>query len=274
MNPSLVDIHPTAVLHSSARLGSGTTVEPYAVIEEDTIIGQRCRIGAHAVIKRYTRLGDDNLVFESAVLGGPPQDTKFAGNRSYLVVGDRNTFREMVTVNRATGEDGETRIGNDNLIMAAVHIAHDCDLGNNIVILTYVGLAGHVHVEDHVRISGAVAVQQFSRIGKYAMVGAFSGVRQNVLPFFLTEGTPARIKAVNTVGLKRAGFSSQDVSALKAAFHILCNRSVTLREKLHRLEEIDSEHVRYLATFIQRSRLGFCGPEKRRGESRHARPPS
>ena len=169
---------------------------------------------------------------------------------------------------RATEEGGETRVGDDNLIMANVHIAHDCSLGSNIVITNYVGLAGHVRVEDHVLISGAVAVQQFSHIGKYAMIGAFSGIRQDVLPFFLTEGAPARIKAVNTVGLKRGGFSNQAVRELKAAFHILCNRSIDQQEKLQMLSAIDSEHVRYLATFIRESRRGFCGPEKWRAESR------
>ena len=213
-------------------------------------------------------MGDDNRVFESAVLGGIPQDMKFEGKRSYLIIGDRNTFREMVTVNRATEEDDQTRIGDHNLIMAAAHIAHDCTLGNNIVISNNVSLAGHVQVEDHVRISGAVAVQQFSRIGKFAMIGGFSGVRQDVLPFYLTEGTPARIKALNTVGLARAGFSSGEVRELKTALHILCKRSIPAPQKLHLLSEIDSEPVRYLLAFIQTSRRGFCGPEKVRGESR------
>src|SRR5207247_426621 len=144
--------------------------------EQNTVIGQRCRIGSHAVVKQYTRIGDDNAIFEGAVLGGPPQDLKYRGERSWLLVGDRNTIREGATLHRAAREDAETRIGNDNYVMANAHVAHDCLLGDSIVVANNVALAGHVDIEDHAFLSGGVVVHQYSRVGRYAMVGGNSKV--------------------------------------------------------------------------------------------------
>jgi UDP-N-acetylglucosamine acyltransferase len=213
-------------------------------------------------------VGDDNVISEGTILGGIPQDLKFSHKRSYLTIGNRNTIRELVTISRATDSEGETRIGNDNYIMANVHIAHNCVLEDHIVIANNSGLAGYVSVGEHTRISGVVGIQQFTRVGKYAMIGAMSGVRQDVLPFFLTEGVPARVKALNVIGLRRGGYSDDAIRHLKEACRILFRRGLPLKEKLEMLSWVDSEDVSYLVRFIEESTRGFSGVEKWRGESR------
>ncbi|MBI2821107.1 MAG: acyl-ACP--UDP-N-acetylglucosamine O-acyltransferase [Acidobacteria bacterium] len=249
-------IHPTAVVHPGARLGSGTDVGPCAVIEEDVIIGQNCRIGAHAVIKQGTRMGDGNAVFEGAVLGGPPQDLKYSGGRSYLRIGNGNTFREGVTVHRGAVVEGETRIGNGNYLMAHAHAAHDCTLGDSIVIANNVALAGHIEIDSHAFISGGVVIHQFSRVGKHSMIGGNSKITQDVLPFFLVDGVPGRVRALNLVGLKREGFPDAEINNLKEASRILFQHG-SLEAKLAAMSAIDSDHVRHLVTFIRSSRRGF-----------------
>lgn len=251
-------IHPTAVVHPEAKLGPGTEVGPYAVIEQDVVVGARCRIESHAVIKRYTQMGESNQVFEGAVLGGVPQDLKYTGRPSGLCIGDRNIFREGVTVHRATEPGGETRIGSDNYLMANAHVAHDCVLEHHILMANNVALAGCIDVEDHAFISGGVVIHQFSRVGRYAMIGGNSKITQDVLPFFLTDGVPGKVKGLNLVGLKRGGFIRDEILELKKAYRVLFLEVGKLQEKLDALCSINSEHVRHLVSFIQRSKRGFC----------------
>ncbi len=251
-------IHPTALIHPDARIGEQTSVGPYAVIEEDTDIGPNCRIEAHAVIKRHTRMGKDNHVFEGAVLGGIPQDLKYSGTRSRVEIGDGNVFRENVTVNRSTEVGGVTRLGDRNYLMTCAHVAHECSLEDDVIMANNVALAGHVHIESKAFLSGGVVVHQFTRIGTLAMVGGNAKVTQDVLPFFLVDGVPARTRSLNLVGLQRAGYSRDAIRALKSAYRILSGREGRLQDRLQRLEKLEAEPVERLIRFIRGSERGFC----------------
>lgn len=253
-----IEIHPTAAVDPESRIGPGTRIGPFAVVESGVRVGRDCRILAHAVIKRGCRLGDGNQVHEHAVLGGAPQDLKFAGAVSGVSIGDRNVFREGVTVNRCTGEGGQTVIGNDCFLMTHSHVAHECVLGDGVILANGVALAGHVRLEDRVFLSGNVVVHQFSSIGRLAMVGGNGKVTQDVLPFCLADGVPARTRSLNLVGLRRAGFGVQEVRELKRAFRILAQPGRLLQEKLVELAEIESPTVAHLLDFIRKSQRGFC----------------
>ena len=257
INGQSMQIHPTAIVHATARLASDVTVGPYAVIEEDVNIGERCEIAAHCVIKRFTRLGARNRVFEHAVLGGEPQDVKFHGETSYLEIGDDNLIREFSTLHRASGEDQVTRIGSRNFFMVGTHIAHNCNIGDDNIFANEVALAGHIVVEDHVFLSNGVGAHQFVRMGRYAMVGGKSKIVQDVLPFFITDGNPPRVRGVNSVGLRRGGFSASTRTALKQAYRTLFRSNMLLNEALGQLERTDDSNVIHLVKFIRNSKRGF-----------------
>ena len=251
------EIHPTAVVSPRAELGAGVRIGPYAVIEEEVFIRDACEIGAHAVIKRFTSLGRRNRVFEHATLGGEPQDVKFKGERSALVIGDDNLIREYVTIHRASGEGEVTRVGSRNFLMIGVHVAHNCAIGDDNIFANGAALAGHITVEDHVFLSNNVGAHQFVRMGRYAMVGGKSKIVQDVLPFFTTDGNPARVRGVNSVGLRRAGFSAESRRRLKHAYQLLFRARVPLADALAELGQSDDEHVRHLVGFIRNSKRGF-----------------
>ena len=251
------EIHSTAVVHPRAELGAGGRVGPYVVIEADVVIGADCEIGAHAVVKRFTTLGARNRVFEHATLGGEPQDVKFKGEASQLVIGDDNLIREYVTLHRASGAGAATRIGSRNFLMIGVHVAHNCEIGDDIICANDVALAGHIRIEDHAFLSNNVGCHQFIRIGRYAMVGGKSKIVQDVLPFFTTDGNPARVRGLNTVGLRRAGFDADARRHLKRAYQLLFRAGLPLAVALAELEQLDDEHVRYLVNFIHNSKRGF-----------------
>jgi UDP-N-acetylglucosamine acyltransferase len=232
-------------------------IHPTAVIEENVEIGPDCEIAAYAVVKQFTRLGARNRVFEHAVVGGEPQDVKFKGERSYLEIGDDNLIREFCTLHRASGEDQTTRIGSRNFFMVGVHIAHNCVVGDENIFANEVALAGHITIEDHVFLSNGVGAHQFVRMGRYAMVGGKSKIVQDVLPFFITDGNPPRVRGLNTVGLTRAGFSETQKRALKNAYRTLFKSAVPLAEVLTELAEIDDENVAHLVNFIRASKRGF-----------------
>lgn len=238
-------------VHSTARVG------PYAVIEDDVEIGPDCEIGAHAVVKRYTRIGARNRIFEHAVIGGEPQDVKFKGETSYLDIGDDNIIREYCTFHRANGEGETTRIGSRNFFMVGVHVAHNCVIGDDNIFANDVALAGHITIEDHVFLSNNVGAHQFVRMGRYAMIGGKSKIVQDVLPFFITDGNPSRLRGVNSVGLRRGGFSEEERRALKYAYKLLFRSTMPVQDALRELEKVDDENVSHLVRFIRSSKRGF-----------------
>ncbi len=257
-----MEIHQTAVVSPRAELASDVRVGPYAVVEEDVRVGAGCEIGAHAVVKRFTTLGERNRVYEHATLGGEPQDMKFKGERSALIIGDDNLIREYATLHRASGEGEATRVGSRNFLMVGTHIAHNCEVGDDNVLANGVALAGHIVVEDHVFFSSNVGAHQFVHFGRYAMVGGKTKVVQDVLPFFTTDGNPPRVRGLNTIGLRRGGFSPEARAALKRAYQVLFRARLPLARALATLEEVDDENVAHLVAFIRASRRGFTREER------------
>ncbi|HKQ99550.1 MAG TPA: acyl-ACP--UDP-N-acetylglucosamine O-acyltransferase [Pyrinomonadaceae bacterium] len=258
-----MSIHPTAVVGPRAEIASDAVIGPYVVVEDDVIIGRGCEIASHAVIKQFTTLGRGNRISEHAVLGGLPQDVKFKGERSRLVIGDDNLIREGVTMHRASGEGGVTIVGSRNFLMIGVHIAHNCTIGDDNIFANEVALAGHITVEDHVFLSNNVGAHQFVRMGRYAMVGGKSKIVQDVLPFFITDGNPPRVRGLNAVGLRRAGFTGEDRLLLRRAYKILLGPGGgELETRLCQLESIDNEHVAHLVRFVRGSRRGFTRARK------------
>ncbi len=255
--------HPTATVSESASLAESVSVGPYAVIEGDVEIGEGSEIGAHAVVKRFTKLGKKNRVFEHAVLGGEPQDVKFKGEPSRLVVGNENQIREFCTLHRASGEGETTWIGSRNFLMVGVHVAHNCTVGDDNIFANGAALAGHITVEDHVFLSNNVGAHQFVRMGRYAMVGGKSKIVQDVLPFFVTDGNPPRVRGLNSVGLRRAGFSSESRRALKDAYQVLFRTGLPLQDAVAELEKFQDENVLHLANFIRGSHRGFTRTRKK-----------
>ena len=232
-------------------------IHPTAVIEDNVEIGPDCEIGAYAVIKQFTRIGARNRIFEHAVIGGEPQDVKFKGETSYLEIGDDNLIREFCTFHRANGAGETTRIGSRNFFMVGVHVAHNCSIGDDNIFANDVALAGHITIEDHVFLSNNVGAHQFIRMGRYAMIGGKSKIVQDVLPFFITDGNPARVRGVNSVGLRRAGLSDEKRRVLKDAYKLLFRSTLPVQDALLELEQVDDENVAHLLRFIRDSKRGF-----------------
>ncbi len=257
-----MNFHPTAVIAPDLRLGANVRVGPYAVIEEDVVLGDDCQIAAHAVIKRHTRMGARNRVAEHAVIGGDPQDFKFRADcLSYTEIGDDNWLREGVTVHRGSRDGSVTRLGNACFLMAYSHVAHDCTVGNNVVMANTAGIAGEVVVYDKAFISAAVAVHQFCRIGRNAMIGLSSQVVQDALPFCITDGNPGRARGLNIVGLRRNGFAKDEIAALKEAYRMLYSR-VPLEQALAAMKDLHSPVALEVASFIEGSKRGFAHPTR------------
>jgi UDP-N-acetylglucosamine acyltransferase len=254
-------VDPTARVHPAARIGAGSTIGPSAVIGADVTIGQRCRIGASVVIDGWTDIGDDTQIFPMASIGLAPQDLKYKGERTRLIIGRQNIFREFVTINRGTlGGGGHTTIGHHNLFMAYVHVAHDCHVGNNTIFGPHATIGGHVGVEDFANISAGSAVHQFCRIGRHGFVGGYSVVTKDALPFGRTIGSrPARIFGVNTIGLSRRGFTPDTIEQLKQAYRYLLLSKLNTTRALHQIDhdpKLSSPEVRYLVDFIKSSQRG------------------
>lgn len=254
-------IDPTAIIDSSAQIGSGVTVGPYSVIGPNAHIGDGSRIDAHVIIDCNTTIGRECTVMTGAVLGGAPQDYKFKGEETFLRIGDSNIIREYVTIHRASGEGEATVIGDNNMLMAYCHIGHNCTLGSNITMANMVGISGHVLVEDKVVFGGIVGVHQKVRIGKLAMVGGFSKVVQDVPPFVVADGRPTKVYDLNVIGLRRSGVSPKARSGLKQAYKLLYRSNLNVTQALEAIEnEVEpSEELEYLLDFIRGVRLGFGG---------------
>jgi UDP-N-acetylglucosamine acyltransferase len=252
-------IHPTAVVDPGAVVGPGTTIGPFAVIGSEVRLGEACVIEAHAVLSGPATLGSGNRLFPFACLGTEPQDLKYRGERTTLVIGDRNTFREGVTVHRGTsGGGGETRLGSDNLLMAGTHIAHDCRVGDHVIFANAATLAGHVTVEDGATIGAFSGVHQFCRVGQHAYIGGYSVLTQDAPPYVLTVGNRARTYGINVVGLERKAFTPDTIQALKRAYRLLFRAHLSLEEALARVraDHASVPEVAILADFVARSARG------------------
>ena len=223
------NIHPTAIVHEGAKVHPSASVGAYSVIGANVTVGAGTQIGPHCVIEGCTTIGADNHIFQFASLGGQPQDKKYAGEPTQLIIGDRNTIREFCTFNTGTSQDaGVTQIGNDNWIMAYVHIAHDCVVSNNTILANNATLAGHVHLGDWVILGGLTGVHQFVKIGAHAMAGFASRVAQDVPPFMMIEGNPLAVRGFNVEGLRRRGFTPERLKAVKQMHKLLYRQGLTL----------------------------------------------
>ena len=224
-------IHPTAIVDPQAMLDDSVEVGPYSVIGPNVTIGAGTRIGAHVVIEGHTTIGRDNRFHQFCSIGGPPQDKKYSGEPTGLEIGDRNTIREFCTINTGTVQDaGVTRLGSDNWILAYVHLAHDCQVGSHTIFSNNATLAGHVHIGDWVIMGGFSAVHQFCKVGAHAFVGMTTSLTQDVPPFMLVAGNPATARTVNIEGLKRRGFTPEQIAAIRKAFRLLYKSNLSLDE--------------------------------------------
>jgi UDP-N-acetylglucosamine acyltransferase len=258
--PDGTTIDPSARVHPSAVIGAGTTIGPHVSIGPQVRIGAGCKIGASAVIDGWTEIGDGTEIYPFASIGLAPQDLKYKGEATRLVIGKRNVFREFVTIHRGTqGGGGLTEIGDHNVFMAYVHIAHDCHVGNYTIFGNMATLGGHVHVEDYANISAGSGVHQFCRVGRYAFVGGYSVVTKDALPYARTVGNRARIYGLNTIGLIRRGFSTEVIARLKRSFRYLLQSKLNTTSALQQIERDDTlacPEVQYLVDFIRGSERG------------------
>lgn len=249
-------IHPTAIIDPSADLHPTVEVGPYAVIGSDVKIGANTRIASHVVIEGPTIIGERNRFFPNSSIGLEPQDLKYQGGASRLRIGNDNVFRECVTINRATYEDEETIIGNNNLLMAYVHVAHNCRLEDQIIIANSVALAGHVEIESKAVIGGVLGVHQFVHIGRMAMLGGMSRIDRDVPPYMLVEGNPGRVRSLNLIGLKRGGLDLDEIKLLKQSFRLLYGSELNFTVALDQLAHLSSNpHVQHLFKFLKNSIL-------------------
>lgn len=259
--------YPNANVHPGAQLGSDVSISPYVTIEDDVVIGDGCTIGPNAVIMSGTRLGKDCRVFPGAVLGAEPQDLKFAGEYSTLVVGERTTIREFCTLNRGTAASGTTIVGNDCLLMAYVHVAHDCIVGDKVVLANNVNLAGHVEVGDHAILGGTSAVHQFVKIGKHVMLGGGSKLRMDVPPYVTAAREPVRFVGVNKTGLERRSFTAEQINIIARCYRILFAPGFSRQEALDLISRdiIDCEERQTIVDFVLKSNRGIIRGPKHEG---------
>jgi len=253
-------IHPTAIVHPGARIAESVEIGAYSIIGAEVEIGERTWIGPHVVINGRTKIGRENRIFQFSSLGEAPQDKKYAGEPTRLEIGDRNTIREFTTCNLGTAQDaGVTRIGNDNWIMAYVHIAHDCQVGNHTIFANNAQLAGHVHVEDWAILGGYTGVHQFCRVGAHVMTAVGTVVLQDVPPYLMAAGNTASPYGINVEGLKRRGFNAEAITALKRAYRALYKSGLMLEEAKVKLEELAAEQpdVRRFLDFLAVSKRGI-----------------
>ncbi|WP_323844809.1 acyl-ACP--UDP-N-acetylglucosamine O-acyltransferase [Microbulbifer magnicolonia] len=238
------NIHPTAIVDESAKIGTGVSVGPYTVVGPGVEIGDGCEIASHVVLSGPTRLGRNNRIYQFASVGQDTPDKKYRGEHTTLVIGDNNVIREGVTIHRGTVQDrGETTIGNDNLIMAYAHVGHDSVIGNNTILVNNVALAGHVVVRDWAILSGFSLVHQFCTIGEHAFTGMGAAIGKDVPAYVMVAGNPAEAKTINAEGLRRRGFSRDDIALINKAYKIVYRRGLTMQEALEALAELREQSV-------------------------------
>jgi UDP-N-acetylglucosamine acyltransferase len=252
-------IHPTAVIHAKAQIGAGCEIGPFCVIGENVALGDHCRLHSHVVLDGHTTLGEGNEIFPFASIGLKTQDLKWKGGLTRTNIGSHNTFREYVTIHSATGDGETTTVGSHNHILAYCHIAHNVTLGDSIIMSNVATLAGHIVVEDRAVIGGLAAVHQFCRIGTMSIIGGCSKVVQDVPPYMLADGNPARARTINKVGLERNGVSEEAQAALKQAYKILFREGLTIPNALSKIESTlpPLAELRRLAEFVRASERGI-----------------
>ena len=267
-NKVIAYIHPTAVIHPRAKIGKNVQIGPYAVIDENVEIGDGTKIMSHAVITGWTGIGEDCVIYPGAVVGSEPQDLKFKGEKSYVFIGNRTTVRECATIHRGCGAETETRIGDDCLLLAYTHVAHNCTVGNNVIMSNSAMIAGHVVVEDRVVIGGITGVHQFVRIGRNAMIGGASKLVQDVVPYTIVDGHPAKVSGLNNVGISRAGISIESRRNIKKAYKILYRSGLSLSQAIEVIEQdVDScEEIEHFLRFLRNAERGICRNRKENAE--------
>ncbi len=253
-------IHPTAIISKNADIDESVDVGPYCIVEGNVTIRKGTKLLSHVIVQGRTEIGENCTISPFCSLGGPPQDISYKEEDTALVVGNNNTIKEYVTMNRGTTHGGGvTTIGDHNFIMAYAHIAHDCTVGSNIIMANCATLAGHVEVADSVNFAGLCAVHQFCRIGKFAFISGLTGVPKDVPPFMIAAGSRAKLYGLNVVGLERRGFSREEISKLKKAYRILFRSALPLNTSLKIIqEELDGENIKELVQFIESSTRGIC----------------
>ncbi|HXE71223.1 MAG TPA: acyl-ACP--UDP-N-acetylglucosamine O-acyltransferase [Candidatus Nitrosotenuis sp.] len=255
----MAKIHPQAIVHAGAELDYDVEVGPFSIIGPHVRIGSGTRIHSSVVIDGWTTIGYDNEIYSGAVVGLAPQDLRYTGGRSYVRIGNRNVIREYVSIHRASDPEGETVVGDGNLLMGYVHVAHNCRLGNQIIMANYVGLCGHVEVEDQAVLGGMAGVHQFVRVGRLSMVGGMAKVTKDVPPFALVDGQPARLYGINIRGLQRRGLTREARQAIKQAFRLILQSGLNLRQAIDAIRQTvpPCDEVRHLLSFLESpSRMG------------------
>lgn len=255
-----MNIHPTAIVHPGAKIAEGVEIGAYSVVGEHVSVGRDTRIASHVLIEGWTTIGERNQIFPFSCIGTPPQDISYKNEKTSLIIGNDNVIRESATIHRATTkEDRVTEIGNNNFLMAYSHVAHDCKLGNHIIMANSVGLGGHITVGDYAILGGIVAVHQFVRIGAYAIIGGQSAVPQDIPPYVSAAGNRAKLYGLNLVGLKRRGFSDETISNLKKAYRIIFRSGLILEEALAKVkaELSGSPEAMHLMDFMKNSKRGI-----------------
>ncbi|RTE87005.1 MULTISPECIES: acyl-ACP--UDP-N-acetylglucosamine O-acyltransferase [Gammaproteobacteria] len=251
-------IHETAIIDPSAKIGANVSIGAYTVVGPDVEIGDDCWIGPHVVLNGPTRMGKENKIFQFSSVGEGCQDKKYAGEPTELVIGDRNVFRESTTIHRGTVQDkGITKIGDDNLFMAYVHVAHDCVIGSQNIFANAVTLAGHVHVGDYVILGGFTGVHQFCKIGSHSFCAVSSVVVQDIPPYIMAQGHNAVPRTINSEGLKRRGFTSEQIKNVKRAYKLLYRNGYTLDEAVAAMEKMAVDEVQPMIDFIGQSTRGI-----------------
>jgi len=254
-----MQIHPQAIVSAKAKIGTGVSVGPFTIIGDNVNIGQDTKIGSHCVIEGNTTIGKSCQVFTGAVIGSQPQDLKFKGEKVFLEIGNNNIIREYCTLNPGTGEGAKTVVGDNNLLMAYSHVAHDCKVGSNCVLANNSTLAGHVTIEDKVVIGGISAVHQFVKVGMLSIIGGCSKVVQDIPPFSTCDGHPARVYGLNLIGLRRKGISNVSIKQLDQAFKLIFNSGLSVKNAVKKAEEelAKNEEISYLINFVKSSERGL-----------------
>ena len=261
-----MQIHPTAIIDSNAILGANVKIGPYCIVGPKVNLHDNVELKSHVVVEGRTTVGEGTIIHQFASIGNVPQDLKYTGEDSELVIGKNNVIREYANLNIGTAGGGsKTAVGDNCLIMVGVHVAHDCVIGNNVILANHVTFGGHVVVEDHVVIGGLTAVHQFVRIGVHAMIGGASGVRQDVCPYTLALGNPAKVEGLNVIGLRRRGFTKEDISTIERVFTILFDGSMPIEQLISKINAQYASHkaIEVLLHFLRiPSSRGLCKPEK------------